>query len=183
MSVPVNIRDFCYAVLDATAGTYGTPVVIPGLMEVKLDMKVEESKLSGDGKTRIIVTTEGDITIEATVNKFPGKDRAALLGRTYDSTKGTLLTKEGDIAPYVACGFTIDLDDGKKAYQWLYKGKFSQPSESLKQKEEGKVTFSNPTLKGTFIADDDNEKGITMDESEGTTPPTGFMDAVYKVAA
>ncbi|WKY46005.1 major tail protein [Eubacteriaceae bacterium ES2] len=181
-AVAVNIRDFCYAVLDTALGTYGTPVIIPGFMEVKLDMKVEESKLSGDGKTRVIVNTEGDITIEATVNKFPLKDRAALLGRTYDAALGTLLTQQGDIAPYVACGFVIDLDDGKKAYQWLYKGKFAQPSESYKQSEEGKVTFSNPTLKGTFIADDDDEKGIMMDESEGTTPPENFMSAVYKAA-
>jgi phi13 family phage major tail protein len=179
--VPVNIKNFCYATL-AEGGTYGTPVVIPGLMEVKLDMKVEESKLIGDGQTRVIVNTEGDITIEATVNKFPLKDRAALLGRTFDETKGTLLTKESDTAPYVACGFMIELDDGKNAYTWLYKGRFMQPSESYKQKEDGKVTFSTPTLKGTFITDDDGEKGIVMDESEGTTPPTNFLSTVYKAA-
>lgn len=180
--VPVNIKNFSYAVLDEATGVYATPVVIPGLMDVKLDMKVEESKLTGDGKTRVIINTEGDITVEATINKFPLKDRAALLGRTFDAAKGTLLTKDGDIAPYVACGFMIELDGGKNAYTWLYKGRFSQPSESYKQKEDGKVTFATPTLKGTFIADNDDEKAITMDESEGTTPPTGFLDTVYKVA-
>lgn len=179
-TVPVNIKNFCYSVIDKSSGTYGPVVVIPGLMEVKLEMKVEESKLSGDGKTRVIVNTEGDISIESTVNKFPLKDRAALLGRTYDAEKGTLLTKEGDIAPYVAAGFEIENEDGTSAYTWLYKGKFGQPSESYKQKEEGKVTFSNPTLKGTFIADDDGYKGVLMDESEGITPPTNFMESVYK---
>jgi phi13 family phage major tail protein len=179
-TVPVNIKNFCYAKLIPSTGAYETPVTIPGLMEVKLEMKVEESKLSGDGKTRVIVNTEGDINIESTLNKFPLKDQAALLGRTYDATKGTLLKKEGDIAPYVATGFEIENEDGTSAFTWLYKGKFAQPSESFKQKEEGKVTFATPTLKGTFIADADGYKGIVMDESEGTDPPANFLGSVYK---
>jgi len=181
-AIPVNIKNFCYATLIDTEGviTYETPVAIPGLMDVKIDMKTEESKLSGDGKTRVIVTTEGDLTLEATLNSFPMKDRAALLGRTYDSVKGTLLTKDGDSAVYVAVGFEIENEDTTSAYTWLYKGKFLQPSKSFKQKEEGTVTFSNPTLKGTFIADDDDEKAIVMDESEGSTPPESFLATVYK---
>lgn len=179
-TVPVNIENFCYAKLNVTTGVYDPPVVIPGLMEVKMEMKVEESKLSGDGKTRFIVNTEGDISIEATVNKFPLKDRATLLGRTFDAEKGTLLTTENDVAPYVATGFEIENEDGTSAYTWLYKGRFGQPSESYKQTEEGKVTFATPTLKGTFIADKDGHKGIIMDESEGITPPANFMASVYK---
>jgi len=184
-AIPVNIKDFCYAVLIDTAGviTYETPVTIPGLMEIKLEMKTEESKLSGDGKTRVIINTEGDLTLEATLNSFPMKDRAALLGRTYDPIKGTLLTKEGDTSVWVAAGFKIENQDGTDAFNWLYKGKFSQPSKSYKQKEEGKVTFPNPTLKGTFIADDDGEKAIVMDEAEGSAPPENFLSAVYKIVA
>lgn len=184
MAIPINIKNFCYSLLIDTAGviTYATPVPIPGLMEIKLDMKTEEAKLSGDGKTTVIVNTEGDITLEASLNKFPMKDQAALLGRTFDATKGTLIRKEGDVGVYTAVGFEIENEDGTSAFTWLYKGKFSQPSENYKQKEDGKVSFTTPTLKGTFIADHDGEKGIVMDESEGTTPPTNFLATVYKAA-
>lgn len=181
--IPINIKNFCYATIDETGEktVYGAPVKIPGLTEIKLEMATETSKLSGDGKTRVIVTTEGDITIEATLNKIPLKDQGVLLGRQFDPAKGTLLKKDGDRAPYVASGFEIENEDGTSAYTWLYKGKFAQPSESFKQIEEGKVSFSNPTFKGTFIADADNEKAIVMDESEGTEPPIGFLASVYKV--
>lgn len=183
--IPINLLDFCYAELDEATGTYGTPVVIEGAMEADMDLKTEEAKLSGDGKVRIIVYREGDTGLKIGLNKVPMKDQAVFFGRTYDADKGTLIMAAGDSgkSKYVACGFRIENEDGTSAYVWLYKGKFKQFQNKYKQVEDGKVTFNTPTIEGTFIYDQNGQKGIIMDESEGQNPPANFLSAVYKVSS
>jgi phi13 family phage major tail protein len=183
--IPINLLDFCYAPIDEETNTYGTVVVIEGAMEADMDLKTEEAKLSGDGKVRIIVYREGDTGLKIGLNKVPMKDQAVFFGRTYDASKGTLIMAEGDSgrSRYVACGFRIENEDGTSAYVWLYKGKFKQFQNKYKQVEDGKVTFNTPTIEGTFIYDQDGQKGIIMDESEGQNPPANFLATVYKVSS
>lgn len=183
---PINIKNFCYATIIDTIGviTYGTPKKIPGLMDIELDMKTEIAKLSGDGDTVATASAESDITFKCGVTKVPLLDQAALLGRTFDAVTGTLLTNKTDTAPYHAAGFEIENDDGTSVFVWLYKGKFQQWSEKFQQIEDGKVKYSTVTgMEGTFIPDEDGDKKIVMDESEGTTPPADFLAAVYKPGA
>lgn len=183
VGIPINIKNFCYAILDVEAGTYGTPVPIPGLMEISVNVETEESKLSGDGKTRLIVASEGDTTLEAMLNKIPLKDQAAMLGRDFDEVTGVLTRTENDLAAYLATGFEIENEDGTSSFVWLYKGKFQQHSQEYTQKEEGAVTFSTPTITGTFIPDDNGQTGVFADESEATTPIADgvFLSEVYQV--
>lgn len=176
---PINIKNFCYTRLDKKTGTYEAPWKIPGLMEIKQDMSTETAKLSGDGMTTAISSKEGDVSLEAGLNKVPLADQARMLGRTFDANLGTLLKNDGDSAPYLAAGYEIENDNNTSAFVWLYKGKFEQHSESYKQIEDGKVTYSTPTIKGTFIADASGHKGIMMDENEGVNPPANFLDSVY----
>ena len=178
--IAVNIKNFCYAILDVDKGTYATPVPIPGMMEANLEVESVESKLSGDGNTRVIVTAEGDTTLEVKLNKLPLKDQAAILGRTFDEVGGTVIRNKNDVAPYLAAGFEIEQEDKTSSFIWLYKGKFQQPAEAYQQREEGSVTFANPSMIGTFIPDADGNTAVVADESEATTPITGFLSSVYK---
>ena len=183
MGYPINIKNFCIAEYIDTAGviTYGTPVKIPELMNIDLDMPTEMAKLSGDGKTVATASSEGDITFKCGVTKVSLPTQALMLGRTFDPITGTLLTNDNDKAPYYAAGFETENDDNTSVFTWLYKGSFKQWSEKLEQIEDGKVKYSTVTgIEATFIPDEEGNKKIVMDESEGSAPPANFLAAVYK---
>lgn len=183
MSVMINVKNIVYAVMtDETENTYGEVKKIAPLMNVKLSADTSTEDLYGDGTTTESITTTGKTTFEAEVNYFSLETQAELLGHKYDKESGTLVEHEDDMAPYVAVGFCIERANGKNLYYWLYKGKFEEVDVEVQQKEE-KVTFSTPTLKGTFIYRNDGYKRWTFDEAAATTAVTDPLGEVQPPAA
>lgn len=180
----VNVCDLVYAIMtDEDAETYGDVKPISKAMNIKVDTESSNDTLNGDGALTASETTIGKTTIEAEVNDYPIEVQADLLGHAYDKTKGTLIENKEDKPPYVAVGFRLPKGNGgKNRYYWFYKGKFEEVSVEAQQKED-KVTFSTPTLKGTFVYNKDGDKRVVMDEDEGTTPPENFLKTVYKPTA
>lgn len=161
METPINVRDVVYAVVSADASTgisySAAPAAIAPAMSFKASRKSSSDTLRGDGEPTSNQTTLGEIEVEMELNAIPLSVQAVLLGHKFTAgTIGTTSTPDkqqeckGDKAPYVGIGVTYDQEDGSVGYRWLYKGRFEEPDESVKQKED-KTTFSTPTLKGTFI--------------------------------
>lgn len=182
MAAIVNVKNVVYATLtDETAGTYGTPKTISPLMSVKVDTKTSNEILYGDGSPQETMTTVGETTLEIGINDLPQDVHAALLGHTHDPVTGVMVEKETDEAPYVALGFELVKSNGSSVFFWYLKGKFEEPAVDAKQKED-KVSYSTPTLKGTFVNRADGIKRYKFDEDAGTTPVTNFLTSVYKPA-
>lgn len=179
MSAIINVKNLVYAkIINETLNTYGTPKVISPMMSVKVDTKTSNEILYGDGVPQETATTVGETTIEAGVNEFPQDVHADLLGHTHDPLTGVMSEKDTDEAPYVALGFQLVKSNGSSVYFWYLKGKFEEPAVDAKQKED-KVSYSTPTLKGTFVNRQDGFKRYKLDEDAGTAIPADFLGSVY----
>lgn len=183
MSVMINVKNIVYAVMtDEEENTYDEVKKIAPLMNVNLSAETSVEDLYGDGSTTESVPTTGKTTFEAEVNYFSLESQADLLGHKYDKESGILVEHEDDKAPYVAIGFCIERTNGKNLYYWLYKGRFEEVDVEVQQREDS-VTFSTPTLKGTFIYRSDGFKRWTSDEGAATTPVTDALGKVQPPAA
>lgn len=166
----INCEEFRVAILkDETAKTYDMPMV-EKLMSIKVDTDTSTESLSGDGSPTDLQTGTGKTTIEAEVNKIGIENQAKILGHRFDAATGAIVYGKDDVVPYVACGFKYRKSNGSYQYVWYYKGKFEEISDDVKQIEDGKVSFSTPKIKGTFIYRSDGSKGSKWDEDAGTVP-------------
>lgn len=182
MAAIINVKNLVYAKFtDEEALTYGTVSEISPAMSIKVDTKTSSEILYGDGSSQETATTIGETNIELQVNELTQEVHADLLGHVLDATTGVMVENEGDDAPYVALGWELEKSNGKSIYFWYLKGRFEEPAVDVKQKED-KVSFSTPTLKGTFVFRKDGNKRYKLDEEAGTTPPEDFLATVYKPA-
>jgi phi13 family phage major tail protein len=179
MAAIINAKNVVYAkMVDETAKTYDTPVSISPLMTIKADTATSNDTLYGDGSPQESTTTTGSTTIEMKINDLPATVHSVLLGHALDATTGVMTEDEDDKAPYVALGWELEKGDGTSVFFWYLKGKFEEPAVDASQKED-KVTYSTPTLKGTFVYRSDGIKRYKMDEDAGTAVPSNFLSAVY----
>lgn len=180
MLTPVNVRDVCYAEVktDTASGiTYKSdPISIAPAMSCKADRDSNDDTLYGDGEATSNQVTNGKITLDLELNEIPLDVLSTMLGHLHtagSTANGTetpekMSEKKGDKAPYIGIGVTYDLEDGGVAYKWFYKGRMKEPGDDVKQKETG-VTYSTPTLSGTFIMP---KSGTIRDTQKFETEPS-----------
>lgn len=167
----INCEGFCIASMtDEEAKTYEEPETNFKLMTVKIDTESSTATLDGDGRTTDAYSSTGKTTVEVGLNTLSLEQQALILGHKFDKTTGALLESDSDAPPYVAVGFRFKKSNHKYQYRWYYKVMFEKPSDDVKQVEEGKVTFSTPTLKGTAVYRTDGVKACKWDQEEGTVP-------------
>lgn len=112
---------------------YSDVFPIAGLGEITKDTDQASEVSYYDDDPAVIVDGEGADTVKLTVSAIPMIVKAKLLGQTVDEATNSVMEGEST-KPYFAIGYITKTTDGKDTFVWIFKGKFSTPSESYKTK-------------------------------------------------
>lgn len=148
----IGLRDLYKAPITIDEGgkeQYGTPTRMAKAISAEMSVNVAEAILYADDGADEIAKEFVDGELKLNVNDLPPAEIAALLGQTQDEDK-VVYAGENDEPPYFAIGFRAKKSNGMYKYIWLYKVKFSIPSESYKTKGDG-IEYTTPEITGKFI--------------------------------
>lgn len=173
----IGLRDLYRAPITNRDGreTYGTPVIMAKAISVDLSVDVAEAILYADDGADEVEKEfiSGKLTLN--VNDLLPTDLAALLGQQLDDD-GVVYASDSDNAPYFAIGFRAKKPKGKYKYIWLYKVKFSIPSEKYSTKGDS-IAFTTPEITGQFIKRPDGRW-----KAEHVAEPTNSVAAAWFTA-
>lgn len=187
LGIRIGCKDIVFAKMltdEASATTYDTAnmFTVPGVIEAALTAQTTSENIGADDIALYEVFNSLDgFELSLTVASIGGDAKAFLLGSTED-TKGVLIEKASDDAPYVAMGFKSERSDGTTDYVWLYKGKFGQGDSTYHTKEQGTVNWQTPVLTATFIprvSDQAIRASVNTGNSSASTIIGTFFDTVY----
>lgn len=147
----VGLRDLYYSIVTENGDetTYAAPVRLAKAISAGLSVDVAEGKLYADDGVDEVAREFTGGTLTLNVNDLSIESAAAILGQKA-GTDGVVYVSADDVAPYVAVGFRAKKSDGKFKYIWLYKVKFSVPSENYQTKGET-ITFNTPEITGNIL--------------------------------
>ena len=150
----IGCRDVVFAKMSedsATGTTYATDVMqAPGVIEIALTANVTAEQLGADDvETYEMLNAMNGYDVSLTMASL-GTDAAQFLLGSAPDSKGVLVEKGDDVAPYVAMGFKTARSDGSDDYIWLYKGKFAQSDATFRTKEKGQANWQTPVLTASF---------------------------------
>ncbi|TFE02887.1 major tail protein [Jeotgalibacillus salarius] len=177
-----GLDNFHYAILtdDPKGGptVYDTPVALKGAMSFNETPTTNMATLYSDNGPSATASSNGPTTVEIGIAALSLEDRAALLGQKINSD-GALVQSRNDRAPYVAFGCRLTGEDEDDAYIWLYKGKFSRPTQTNNTKGES-PEFQTPTISATFIGrdSDGHEKIHIVQDDSNQAVIDAWFDAV-----
>ena len=184
-----GVLDLYYAPMTTeetptTAPVYGVPKVLASTIEVTLTPGYREGELRASNVTKRRAKKIDSYALKINADKIPAPIKAELLNRTVDAN-GVQIIKGSSQPIKVAIGFANTLDDGSKELWWLYKGEFSEPTQT--SKTSGKdIEYQTPTLDAVFVRRaDNNALAAVVDTAVDTvagTVETGWFTAVYEEA-
>lgn len=154
----IGLRDLYRAPItvdESGKETYGTPVRMAKAISAEMSVEVAEAILYADDGADEVVKEFVSGELKLNVNDLMPADLAALLGQTQDED-GVVYAGEDDDPPYMAIGFRAKKANGMYKYIWLYKVKFSIPSEKYQTKGDG-IEFVTPEITGQFIKRPDGQ--------------------------
>lgn len=135
---------------DSTGVTYEAPKKLSPAMTVNMTPNFEIAELYGDDQLQEVDEALASIDIEFGINELSLADYAFIMGKTVDANGG-VVDSANDVAPYFAFGYELPFSGGKGSlFTWLYKGKFTVPSEEAETKQ-GSITYQTPTVTGKFM--------------------------------
>ena len=149
-----------------TETTYGPIRKLKPAITANVTPNVENAELHGDDMLQEVEENLSGVDVEIGVTDLSLEDYAFLLGKEVDANGGV---SDGDeVAPYVAIGYEMPLSGGKGSRMvWLYKGKFSIPSEESATKQ-GTVAYQTATISGKFMKRVSDKKWRYRVEPNGT---------------
>lgn len=164
-------------VSDTKAGiTYGEVRTFPDeLNSAKYAPKVQTASQYGDGKKVEDYVAKDGGDIEVVIRGFAPGDEAFIFGEK-QTEKGTSISNSGDIVPYVACAYLIELPNGHVNLLKFPKVKWMPQGADSKQREGSSISYTTATLKGTYSptihSGDDKYTRLNLD-------PSNEVDAVF----
>lgn len=177
-----------YVALMATADspttrpTYGTPEVLGKTIEATITPNYKEGKVYASNMATRNEKRVDSYTVSLNLDKIPYAMRKKVLGRVSDDN-GVQIINGGQIAPNVAILFALTLDDGSKELWVLYKGKFSELSQTG-HTDSDSMTYQHPTIEGTFVRREYDDAlaaiAATADENVMATVETSWFTQVYE---
>jgi phi13 family phage major tail protein len=181
----VNVKRPVYALLTTESATstenmYSAIKAISPMMSVKMNSDINSDTLYGDGVSQAIAETKGPTSLEIGINTVSQEFLADTQG--HGLKNGVMIEKDDDVSKYIALGFAIEKENGKHRAYWLLKGKVEEVNVDASQKED-KVSFSTPTLKGSFVARKDKIRIVSFDEEidASTTPWASYEEFLAEV--
>lgn len=86
--VKYGLSNCYYAVYDETAGTYGTPVAMPGAVNLSLDQEGDTNKFRADNIDYYVSVSNNGYTGDLELALVPDSFRTDVMGETVDATSG-----------------------------------------------------------------------------------------------
>lgn len=148
----VGIDKFHYSKLVADTTTtiaYGEIVSVPETIEMNVNTNSTAATLFADNKPAIVYTTIGVVELSMVKATLPNEFLADVLGNKF--VGAVRHTTNTQVSPYVGVAWRQLYSDGTYAYVKLYKGKFAEPENNGKTKEDG-IEFQTRTITGNFVA-------------------------------
>ena len=182
-----GVLDIYYAVMTGAdtavaAPTYGEPAVLCKTVNVTLTPQYREgSRYASNRKVRNVRKIDAyEVSIAA--DQVIPSVRRKLLGRKSDSKGVDIIDGDTD-APYVAIGFALTKENGKKELWWLYKGKFAE-IETNADTSGDSIEYRDVALTATFDRRvHDNALGAVLDEDADDADAAtvaAWFSAVYE---
>ena len=163
-----------------TAPVYGTPAVLGRTIEVTITPVTKEGKVYASN----VATRNEDriVGYDLSINPdaIDAETLATILGRATES--GVQLVKSGQTAPWVAIGFAATRDDDTKEYWVMYKGRFSEPTNTHQTRNDGD-SYQHPTIQATFVRLENNDAlaAVASDhETASATAIASWFTEVYQ---
>lgn len=191
----IGLNNFRYGILtEAEDGTpsYDGAHKPAKAISCQVSITNNEAKLYADDGLAESDTSFANGSVTAGIDEDDDVTMATLLGHTI-SQDGEMIRNSNDVAPYVGWGRVIRKMVGgviKHKVEFLYKVKFSEPSQDDNTKGEN-LAFATPTLQGVVatLANGDWSKTETFDSHAdaiaylesllGGTPPTVEFTVIY----
>lgn len=181
----VGLRNLHIAKLtkdDGTGVTYEVPIKLAKAINVSITPNSTSATLYADDGPAEIATALGQIDVSIGIDDLSTANQALLLGHAVN-TEGVLEKRAGDVAPYVALGFSSPTSDGGEKYTWLFKGKFMLSEETAATRGEN-LEFQTPTLTAAFVKRENDDQWQASVNSNDTGVAAGVVDGwftnVYK---
>lgn len=163
---------------EITGYTAGTPIQLARAISAKITTKKTVTNEYSDDSLEESIETFDSATISLNINDLSPEMEALLLGATYDEN-GFLVDSATDISNPVALGWRDRRSDGKYEFIWLYVCRFNEGNESDYETIEDKVKAQTPTLKGSIIPRQIDQKWrIRVNESYLLANNTGASTAI-----
>ena len=157
--------------------TFGTPVMLAKAITAELSIELAEATLYADDGASEIIKEFKSGKLSLGVDDIGRKAAEALTGATTDDN-GVLISTTDDSGSPVAIGFRAKKANGKYRYFWIYRVKFSVPSESLQTKGDS-ITFNTPKIEGTVLRrNKPDASGKNPWKAEVTEGDTGVAQSV-----
>lgn len=151
----IGLTNFRYGILtEATDGTptYGGALTPGKAVSCSVDITNNDARLFADDALAESDTSFAGGTVTMGVDEADLTTLSNLLGHTL--TEGVMTRSVNDVAPYVGLGRIVTKmvsNTAKYKVEFLYKVKFSEPSQDNQTKGES-VEFSTTELQGTVAA-------------------------------
>lgn len=161
------------------AYTYGTPIAIPGAVNLSLSPVGDDNDLYADNiiyfASKANQGYEGDLEVAL----IPDEIRTAILGETLDSN-GAYIEKSSDELKGFAFGFQINGDANNRKY-WYYNCTVSRPTAENSTIETTKTPNTDTLTIKAMPRLTDNAVRVYMEPTEdNTTAYNAFFTAVYE---
>lgn len=180
----IGLNNFRYSVLtEAPNGSaaYAGAQKCGKAVSCNVSVENNDAKLYADDALAESDSSFAGGTVTMGIDRDDNATMAALLGHTVDG-QGEMVRNTGDVAPYVGLGRIITkMVDNVVKYkvEFLYKVKFSEPSQENNTKGES-VEFSTTEIEGSIaaLANGNWSKTKTFDtKAEAITYLEGLMAA------
>ena len=163
-------------------GTYGTPIEVPGAVNLSLDPQGDTNDFYADNYIYFSSTAnqgyEGDLEIAL----IPDTIRTSIMGETLDSN-GAYIETSNDVFKNFAFGFQIEGDVKARKY-WYYNCSLTRPTTASATIEESKEPQTETlTIKAMPRATDKLVRVFIEKNDDNTAVYNSFFTSVYETPA
>ena len=184
-----GVTDVYYALMTTqdgpgTAPAYGTPAVAGKTIEIQITPNYKEGKVYASNVATRREQRVESYNVSLNADQLIPAVRKVLLGREAGAD-GVEIIKGDQVAPWVAILFAVTLDDDTKEYWVMYKGRFSEPTNTHHTRNDGD-SYQHPTIQATFVRLENNDAlaAVASDHvAASSTAISSWFTAVYQPAS
>ena len=133
--VKFNLKNVHYAVYDQDAGTWSTPVHIPGAVSISMDPEGEPSNFYADGYAYYVTNNNSGYSGDLEMALWPDEFRKDCLGEVTDPNTGFLIETTASELSHFALMFEFD-GDKNSVRHIFYNCTASRPSVASQTNED-----------------------------------------------
>lgn len=171
-----GISNLHYALLDEAAGTYQTPVPVPGTVNLSADPEGDKSEFYADNIPYFVVTANNGYSGEIELAKFTDEMLVDLLGYEIDQNGMVVEISDALAKPFALLG-EINGDVKKRRFVF-YSARLERPKNDHATSEKS-ITPKTQSASITMLPVEIGGKKIVRAALEPTAANTAVYEAFY----